>query len=219
MHTPHWDLFINYFIKPCCSTGYTKVNSCPLPTVSVSNCKVWSYLDVYLNGKHSDLLLRCTLLIGIFINYFIKPWCWHTKVNSSLSALSVNNCEVWSYLDIYLNDSDLLLRCTLLTGIYLKLTSLNLVVQPTTQRSIHAHCLLYLWRTVKIEVIRIIIWMGHTQTSSLGAHSSLLFFIKPCCSTTQRSIHAHCLLLWTTLDDLNGTHSDLFLNTTYKLLY
>ena len=112
LHTLHRDLFINYFIKPCCSADYTKVNSCPLSTVSVNNCVVWSYLDVYLNGTHSDLFLR-----------------WLGSTYKLLHSF----------------------------------------------RSIHSHCLLYLWTTVKFEVIWMFMWMGHTQTSSLGAHSSFIY--------------------------------------------
>ena len=77
------DLLINYFTRPCSSADYTHwwtlahhlpymlvqqlwtFNSCQLSTVSVNNCEVWSYLCIYLNGIHSDLLLGCTLLIGI----------------------------------------------------------------------------------------------------------------------------------------------------------
>ena len=64
-----WDLILNFSTILCFSADCTKVTPCPSSVIYISGTTV--KLDAFtlfisFNGKHSNLLLRCTLLLLIY---------------------------------------------------------------------------------------------------------------------------------------------------------
>ena len=92
-----WDLMLNFSTIFCFSADCTKVTSCPSSMIYISGTTV--KLDAFtlfisFNGKHSNLLLRSTLLLGIYCYIssldlvFPRVWYIHCIQASSLGAHS-----------------------------------------------------------------------------------------------------------------------------------
>ena len=65
-----WDLILNFSIILCFPTDCTKVTPCPSSMIYISGTTVkldGFTLFISFNATHSILLLRCTLLLGIYV--------------------------------------------------------------------------------------------------------------------------------------------------------
>ena len=68
-----WNIILNFSTILCFSAECTKVTPCPSSMIYISGTTVkleGFTLFLYFNGKHSNLLLRCTLLLGIYFYIF-----------------------------------------------------------------------------------------------------------------------------------------------------
>ena len=111
----------------------------------------WGGGDFFFNQIYSDNHIRCKILFSDLILNFSTILCFSadcTKVTpcpSSMIYISGTTVKLDGFtLFISFNGkhSNLLLRCTLLFGIYFYISLLDLVFQLNVPRSIPAHCLL-----------------------------------------------------------------------------
>ena len=125
-----WDLILNFYTLLCFSADCTKVTPFRLCMIYISGTTVkleGFTLYISFNGKHSDLLLRCTLLLGIYFYFLSSDLVLQLNIPRSIPAhcllvpymmlvqqLRIRYSLCFSMCRVY---SGLLLRCTLLLGI------------------------------------------------------------------------------------------------------
>ena len=160
MHNSYWYLFKKFCTSSSLSGDYRDVNSNKSSTIYDSpktmklegNILCVCFLgDFFFNQIYSDNHIRWKVLFWDIILNFPTIHCFSadcTKVTpwpSCMIYISGTTVKLKGFtLFISFNDkhSNLLLRCTLLLGIYFYIPSLDLVFQLNIPKSIPAHCLL-----------------------------------------------------------------------------